>query len=289
MKSTLIGFFDELEHDFDFEYEVKQMLDNYENYTQVKYTIYIPSKGRSHHGHTVKLLESVGLTNYKIVVEPQDYKAYKEVWGDKVIQMELNDQGIAYARSFIKRYSKAQGEEFHWQIDDDMKAFQLRLADKNTNVNPIHCFAIVETVNDKFTNVGISCITSNVFAWAKSKLVGINKMTYGVVLIRNDTPCDWRVGVSEDLDYTLQNLECGLCTLSYNRVIFSTFTTGTLDGGNMLNLFVDDGRKQLYENTAELWPGIFIVKKLDNDKGWGYQITRKMKDLYKQMPKLKTV
>lgn len=277
-----------LEPNFDLEIELPKMLQNHIQYTTVRYTVYIPSKGRAHHGHTAKLFDSCGISNYKIVVEPQDYSAYVEKWGEaKVIQLPENDQGISYSRSFIKNYSKTQGEKFHWQVDDDMISFRLRLNNKNVKVDPRNCFAIVEAINDKFSNIGICGITHFAYAFSKKTAMTVNRMVYGVILANNDVEHSWRPGTNEDLDYSLQTLEAGFVTFAFNTVLFDTFSTGKLDGGNMLNLFAGDGRKQIYEKTASLWPGRFEVKKLDSDRGWTLKHTRRFYDDYIQSPKLK--
>lgn len=287
MMSTLSDFLG-LEPTFDFETEVSKMVLNHNQFTDVKYTIYIPSKGRAHHGHTAKLLDDCGITNYKIVVEPQDYESYVDKWGtEKVVELPENNQGIAFSRSFIKRYSRSQGEKFHWQMDDDMISFRLRLNNKNAKVNPRHCFSIVETINDKFSNIGICGITHFAYAFSKKTAIALNRMVYGIVLVNNDVMHDWRSGTNEDLDYSLQTLESGFVTIAFNTVLFDTFTTGKLDGGNMLNLFVGDGRKKIYEKTAELWPGRFEVRQLESDRGWTLKHIRRFYDDYKQTPKLK--
>jgi hypothetical protein len=274
-----------IEEEPDLEQIVSDMLNKYKTYTEVSYTIYIPSKGRAHHGHTAKLLDSCGLIRYKIVVEPQDYPLYVEKWGaDKIVMLPENNQGIAYSRSYIKKYSREQGEKFHWQIDDDMISFRLRLNNKNEKVDPRHCFSIVEAVNDLFSNIGICGITHFAYAFSKKTEIAVNRMVYGVVLVNNEVPHDWRGGTNEDLDYSLQTLESGYVTFAFNKVLFDTFSTGSLDGGNMLNLFVGDGRKQIYEKTVELWPGRFVVKELDSNRGWTLKHVRRFYDDYKQKP-----
>lgn len=279
----------DMEPDFDLEVEVPKMVQNHTEYTDLKYTIYIPSKGRSQYGHTAKLFDKYGIKHYKIVVEPQDYNAYVEQWGeDKIVQLPENDRGISYSRSFIKKYSRAQGEKFHWQMDDDMNSFRLRLNNKNVKVDPRNCFSIVETINDKFSNVGICGITHFAYAFSKKTSIAVNRMVYGVVLVNNDVEHDWRPDTNEDLDYSLQTLEAGYVTLAFNTVLFDTYTTGVLEGGNMLNLFAGDGRKKIYEKTAELWPGRFEVRELNGkNKGWTLKHIRRFYDDYKQRPQLK--
>lgn len=277
-----------LEPEFDLDKTVGNMVAKYQDYTKVNYTIYIPSKGRAQYGHTAKLLDDCEITNYKIVVEPQDYDAYVARWGkEKIVMLPENDQGISFSRSYIKKYSRERGEKFHWQMDDDMISFRLRMNNKNVKVNPRHCFSIVEAINDMFTNVGICGITHFAYAFAKKTHISTNKMVYGVILANNDVPHEWRPGTNEDLDYSLQTLESKFVTIAFNTVLFDTFTTGKLEGGNMLNLFAGDGRRQIYEKTAELWPGRFKVKELDTGRGWTLKHTRRFYDDYKQKPNLK--
>jgi len=285
--STLSEFLG-LEPGFDFEVEIPKMVLNHEQYTDVKYTVYIPSKGRAHHGHTAKLLDGCGVTNYKLVVEPQEYDAYVDKWGkEKVVKLPENDQGISFSRSYIKKYSQQQGEKFHWQMDDDLLSFRLRINNKNAKINPKHCLSIVETVTDKFTNIGISGITHFAYAFSKKTAIAINRMVYQVILVNNDISHDWRTGTNEDLDFSLQTLESGFVTIAFNTVLFDSYVTGKLDGGNMLNLFVGDGRKKIYEKTVELWPGRFIVKQLESNRGWTLKHIRKFYNDYKQTPRLK--
>jgi hypothetical protein len=286
--STLSEFLG-LEPGFDFEEEIPKMVLNHEQYTDVKYTVYIPSKDRAQLCHTAKLLDDCGITNYKIVVEPQDYESYVNKWGpEKIVQLPDNDQGIAFSRSFIKKYSQSQGEKFHWQVDDDVISFRVRQNNKNVKINPKHCFSIVETINDKFTNIGMCGITHLAYAFAKKTHVGLNKFAYCVVLVNNNTPHLWRKNILEDLDYSLQTLDQGLVILTFNSIIFEAPSTGTVSGGNMTNMFKDDNRKKIYDNTVIQWPDRMKVIEVKNkNKGWTLKHIRKFYNDYKQTPRLK--
>lgn len=287
--SLLESLFDIKDETFDLEKELPLLIEKHEENLDVKYRIYIPSKGRAKYGQTAKLLKSVGITNFKIVVEPQDYESYKEFWlEEELLMMDKNDQGIAYARTFIKQYSRSQDEEYHWQIDDDMNYFRLRMGGKNVKVNPRSCFNIVETVCSKFSNVALLGITHFAYAFAKKTQVSINRMTYGSYLIRSDLPMIWRHGVLDDLDFSLQVLEAGHCTIAFNTVLFDTAATNTLEGGNQLTMFASaDKRKLTYERTVEYWPGRFTVKKLEGNRDWTLKHTRRFYNDYKQLPKPK--
>lgn len=288
--NTLSHFLDlEEETKFDFESELPNLIEKHQDNLEVKYRIYIPSKGRAKYGQTAKLLDSLGITNYRIVIEPQDYDEYLKFWpSSHLLVLPENDRGISYSRSFIKNYSHFQGEEFHWQMDDDMNGFKIRMNNKNVKVDARSCFNIVETVCDKFDNVVLCGITHFAYAFAKKTHIAVNRMGYGVVLIKSNVECDWRPETNEDLDFSLQLLEKGYVTLAFNSVLFDTLATGKLEGGNQLNLFAEDGRKKIYENTAKLWPGRFVVKQLEEgDRGWTLKHIRRFYNDYKQRPQLK--
>lgn len=286
--STLSKFIDFEEPTFDFEKELQNLIEKYETKTEVNFPIYIPSKGRAKYGQTAKLLDSVGLP-YRIVIEPQDLESYKEYWPEDVLLvMPKNDQGIAYSRSFIKQHAHEQGEEYHWQIDDDMNSFKIRMNKKNVKVNPRSCFSIVEEICGKFSNIGLCGITHFAYAFAKKTQIALNRMTYGSYLIKSDLPMQWRHGVLDDLDFSLQVLEAGYCTIAFNTILFDTAATNTLEGGNQLNMFASgDARRLTYEKTVEYWPGRFRVKQLEGSRGWTLKHLRRFYNDYKQYPKLK--
>ena len=258
--------------------------------SDIKYTVYIPSKGRhvasAASGSTAMLMEEHGITNYKIVVEPQDYEEYaKNFAPEKLVQLPENDQGIAYARTFIKEYSLTNGEKFSWQMDDDMRWFAIRMTNKNERCKPYTAMGIIEETTDMFSNIGISGITSVAFAFSKKNRLNLNKMAYGVVLINNETEHKWRDGVSEDLDYSLQLLEDKYVSLSFNHICFITPSTGANAGGNQLNLFKDDNRKKMFEKTVETWPNrLKVIPHSSPKKKWALKQTRKFYADYNQQP-----
>ncbi len=88
---------------------------------QPRYPVYIPSKGRAAQVLTAKCFAADGVP-FRLVVEPQEVEAYAAVWGRScLLILPENNQGLVYARNWIKAYSIAQGQERHWQFDDDIK------------------------------------------------------------------------------------------------------------------------------------------------------------------------
>ena len=248
-----------------------------------KYTIYIPSKGRPTNNKTAKLLKNL---NYKIVVEPQDYDDYNKVYPvENLIKLDFNDRGLAYVRNYINQYSRQLGELYHWQLDDDINCFKFRKKNytNNETTEPLLAISIVEHCVDMFTNVAISGIGSNAFAFSKRYPVQKNRLAYQCMLINNLIENEWKMGGVEDWYYTFDVLEQGYCTLAFHHIMTQTSSTMQSPGGSTGIHFAGDKRKLLYEQFIKRWPNRFILKEYpDSVKQWRLQHTRKFFNDYKQ-------
>jgi hypothetical protein len=254
-----------------------------------KYTIYIPSKGRA---TTIKTTNTLKGLNYILVVEPQDYDAYCKVHSpNHLLQMDENDQGLAYVRNFIKQYSRSIGELRHWQIDDDIEGFKVRKqnTDKNEKVTAITCLSIVEHCTDMFTNVAISGINSDVFAFSRRHAVQKNKLTCQCVLVDNTIDGEWAFGGIEDWHYTLTVLKNGHCTLAFDHLMTNSPAPGKYPGGCTDIHYSENVLKPMLEEFKTLWPGRFFIKEEPNSpKKWRLKSIRKFFNDYKQHLILKT-
>lgn len=271
---------------FDFVEFVQDLVNDFENQTKSKYTIYIPSKGRPDTIRTHKRCEGL---KYKIVVEPQDYDSYLNTFGvDQLVKMDKNDQGLPFARNFIKNYSIEQGEKFHWQFDDDIKNFLVRVGNKNVKTNPANCMSIVEQTMDLFSNISISSMTDVSYAFSKKQPVRLNYLTYTCVLVNNSVDVSWRKGTVEDWDYTLLSLEKNYCTMPFCHVLFESHDTGANPGGNQLTEWpTEERRKEYYQNFVNLWPKYFSVgEHRTKTRIWSLRPKRTI-NVYKQQPILK--
>jgi len=256
-----------------------------------KYTIYVPSKGRPS-TTTATVLSKIGL-DYKLVIEPQDYDSYCKVHSpDKIVVLDKNDGGLRYARKFIKRYSRAAGEEKHWELDDDVEKFFIRPkgSTKNVVTDPLLCMSIVEYCMDMFSNVALSGICSYAYAFSKNYAVQKNRHVYQCVLFDNSVSVEDDCACAiEDWDHTLRVLEAGYCTLAFHHIMQQCTPTMKLPGGATTTVYAGDNRKLAYEAFSKLWPGRFAVKEYpDSIKRWRLQHVRKFFNDYKQTPILKT-
>lgn len=62
--------------------------------------------------------------DWKIFVEPQDYNLYCYRFGSEcVVQLPDNNQGLGYAKNFIKNYALQNNYSHIYKMDDDVKGF----------------------------------------------------------------------------------------------------------------------------------------------------------------------
>ena len=222
----------------------------------MKYSIYIPSKNRSLYCLTANLLRQDEV-DFKIVVEPQDAKTYKERYGEKVLVMDKNDAGIAYARNWIKRYSISEGEKYHWQIDDNIRNFKKRYDGKNHKHHTLDCLPEVEDYVSQHDNIAISGLKHSNFAFSAKNCKDFNKQIYSCFLVKNDVPINWREDVVEDTDYSLQVLTKGYCTVIFNRLVMDKMATGKMKGGNTEISYGEVGRVKRSVGLQKAWPDAF--------------------------------
>jgi hypothetical protein len=251
-------------------------------YTSNKYTIYIPSR----HRPECKVTNVLRGLQYKVVVEPQDYDSYCKIHGkETVISLPKDNQGLPYARTFIKNYSAGLGEARHWQIDDDIEAFKVRPLgqSKNLVVNPILCLSIAEYVTDMVSNVAITGINGDTFAFSRRNMVQLNKLTCQCVLIDNAVDAEWEYGGMEDWDYTLKVLEAGNCTLAFDHIMTHSPAPGVRPGGNTEIHYQSDELKLTMEKFVIRWPNRFLIQKEEfSGKLWRLKSARRFFNDYKQ-------
>jgi hypothetical protein len=228
----------------------------------LKYTIYIPSKGRPNCS-TPKLL---GNTKYYLVVEPQDKKAYIDNFGkNKVLVLNKNNKGLWYARKWIKKYSTKKSEKFHWQIDDDIRAFMKRdvKLQKNKRRTAYSVLGHIENYVQRYKNIGMAGLKSEAFAWGAKRDLDFNKQIAGVALLNNKVKVSYRDNVIEDTDYSMQVLSAGgdYCTVLFNRLILSTVKLGSNEGGHQSS---NDYLKRA-KGLIKKWPQHFKIKERSSD------------------------
>ena len=226
----------------------------------MQYPIYVPSRGRFTTATTPVLLTMAGL-DYFLVVEKKEFDDYVKYFPlTNIISLPGSDYGsLGFARNFTKEHAKKRGHQYHWQLDDDFTAvFQHRLGKKDSTPM-VEIFNHVEAFVAKYSNIGQVGFSATNFLRQKVKEYQLNTYTYGVLLVNNGTKSKHRMHVT-DLDYNLQLLFEGYCTVRFDCFAFSTPTMSSRPGG-----CTGTPREQQIKNTLKLWPDIIpgIVQKGD--------------------------
>lgn len=245
----------------------------------MKYPIFIPSKNRADECYTSDLLKQYNISHY-IVVEPQDYEKYDSKYPN-LIKLDRDNQGLSYARNFIKKLAKEGGFKYHWQLDDDIKQFQVRENGKNVKKDPLSIFNHIESYIDQYVNIAIAGLRDCVFAWTQKYDVSVNKLVASAFIVRSNTDIRWGKDLIEDVDYCMQSLLSGYCTLIFNRLLYQKKPNAVAKGGQL-----SDSMKYyelLNKNVVKKYPESFKLR-LDKKRGIYKLAPSRVWGTFKQRP-----
>jgi hypothetical protein len=239
--------------------------------------IFIPSKGRHESGLTWKALDSMGVSRYRVIVEPQEYDMYRKVLPPEkllVLDIKYKEQydtcddvpyaenprvGSGASRNFGWDIAKQEGAEWHWIIDDNIRRF-IVYNDNKKHVARFDTFACIERFVENYRNVTMAGMQYMMFIPRKEKnypLI-INTRIFSCNLIKTDSPFRWRGRYNEDVILSLDMLEAGNCTILFNTYLCEKLRTGTIKGGNTDELYKDGTEaksrllKSVYPNKVKL-------------------------------------
>lgn len=224
------------------------------------YPIFIPSKGRYNNNLTANLFNKYNI-DYKLVVEDCEFNQYKDIYGkEKIIKLDDSNYGhVAYVRNYIKKYATTRGFKRCWQIDDDIKGVMKRTKDGMIEVNPLEAIKCVEQITDKFSNIGISGLSSNVFGKLSKNHIELNKSVYSFWLLNLKLNFMFKPNTMEDIDYNLRCLVNSYCTLRFTNYLFKWTKTESQKGGNTEH-YAGKGKDVLHINTYMEWSHIVKIK-----------------------------
>ncbi len=231
-----------------------------------KYPIFIPSKGRSDKAMTISMFLKDDV-DFHIVVEPQDVENYEQFGRDRLLILPENDQGLVYARNWIKEYSISQGHERHWQFDDDIRKMRRIYKGYRLPCESGIALAMLEKFVDRYENIALASFNSDFFipvtggtARSHRPPFFLNFRCYTCFLMLNSIPNKWRYRYNEDTDMTLQVLADGWCTILFNAYLIDTPETMSY-GGGQTPVYVDDGRLKMSRDLERVWPGVVTTRR----------------------------
>jgi hypothetical protein len=224
-----------------------------------KYQIYIPSKGRASNCITANVLLSEG-SEFQIVVEPQDFEEYKKYYADNLLlKLPKNNMGIGYVRAFIKTYATENNQSYYWQLDDDLK-FKKRIDDNNVYHSALDIFCEIEKYVDEHKNIGIASLRNQVFAWTLKTELTLNIQCCAATLVNTKMEAQYQSNIVEDTDFNMQVLTSGLCTVTFDKLLFMTGTPSKLKGGCSGAAYYDK-LTEYQENFVSKWGNSFVINK----------------------------
>jgi hypothetical protein len=197
-----------------------------------RYPVYIPSKGRADVSYTARFFLEDGL-EFRIVVEPQEYETYREKFGaERLLKLPQNNQGLIYARNWIRDHSTKEGFSRNWQFDDNIRWVYRMNKGKRIRCNANVALSAIEDFCDRYTNIGIAGLNYDMFALNDiDKPYYLNCHTYSACLFSNTMPYRWRLRMNDDVDICLQVVTGGMCTVNFNSFLVKKCNTMTVKGG----------------------------------------------------------
>lgn len=235
------------------------------NESKTRFPIGIPSLGRADNCITAQRLEDEGL-DFLIFVEPHEFAEYEKNFAGKVRSLPRSHYGgLGGSRGEIKKYFDGLGYEWHWQLDDDIQL--MRTCDRSSGkprskkTTFREAMRSVEERASSYSNLALASISSSVFGALRPALE-VNKMCCGFMFIRSND-LEWHYDVIEDIDYSLQVLEAGLCTALYCDFLFTCVPSTGQEGG-CVGIRKDTSHdREMKQRTADKWSkyGLKVVDK----------------------------
>ena len=239
-----------------------------------EHPVYIVSKSRWEKRLTSSALHRMGVPHF-IVVEEQELAAYRAAVDgsatllvlDKAYQRdydtcdELGDaksRGPGPARNFVWDHSVANGDDWHWVMDDNIQGFYRLNHNLKTPVGDGTILRCMEDFIARYENVAMAGPNYFMFAPRKSRQPPFvtNTRIYSCNLIRNDVPYRWRGRYNEDTDLSLRMLKDGWCTVLFNAFLQWKMPTQSVRGGNTQEFYEIEGTLPKSKMQVNLHPDI---------------------------------
>ena len=216
------------------------MIDN-----KPKTMIYVPSKGRYDTNITANSLEKLGV-KHKVVVEPQEFNQYKNALGeDRVLVLPFSNHGDGptHSRNFIWEYSKNEGEDWHWVMDDNIDGFVRFNNNRKIQCKSAGIFKAAEDFVWRYENISMAGLEYRFFIPDRSKRgpYRLNTRIYSCNLIKNNTNYRWEGRYNEDTDLSLRMLKDGWVTVLFQAFLCNKAATQTVSGGNSKEFYDGEG------------------------------------------------
>lgn len=249
----------------------------------MKLLVAIPSKGRADtiFKRTLRWVPRTGF-EVRIFVEPQELEAYREaardgnyqhyltVTDNQFISIRKNDQGLGYAKGFIKRWAIKNGYDLVFKLDDDVLRFTGRGKNKDDGDMIIDFSAMVGRCRwafGRYPDVGAIGFPYRNELFEPKEWTHINRRLQSCYIIRTELIQDG-FSTFEDFAQYIYIRSLNKVTLRYGLMGIDAADVGKNRGG--CQLF--DREAQLDEEVPKLrkiYPALEF--KRVQGKAWGFE------------------
>jgi len=201
---------------------------------------------------------------HRIIVEPEEKEAYDEAIEKAginaetiVLDLDYKEQyekcddlgltrstGPGPARNFAWDISIAEGYDWHWVMDDNIRKFVRFNYNELTPCNSPGFWRAMEDFSGRYENVAMAGPNYTMFVPSRilHRPYTLNTRIYSCNLIRNDVPFRWRGRYNEDTILSLDMLKAGWCTIQFYAFLQMKLPTQTMKGGNTQEFYHAEGK-----------------------------------------------
>jgi len=223
------------------------------------YPIFVISKGRYDKCLTARELTLMNVPFF-LVVEPQEYDAYKEKYPNaKIIQTPFSNlgQGSIPVRNHVWDIAIKMDVNRYWILDDNIEGFHRLNRNEKYKVADGTIFRCCEDFVDRYKNVPMAGMNYHSFCKKTDSLPAfyLNTRVYSCILLETKIPHRWRGKFNEDTDLSIRLLKDGFCTILFNAFLCGKVTTMRMKGGNTDDVYSEtDNRREFAESLVEQHP-----------------------------------
>jgi len=227
--------------------------------------IFIATKGRAGNSNIIKQIDN-DKGNLFLFIEPQEIEIYERFYKNaKIINIEKNNNGLAYVRNFMLQYAIKEKLNLYWNLDDDVTLYKVengKLLKENHNI----LYEAEKLFKDDET-IAQASLEYCQFAWCSSNQLDYNRYCDCVVAIKpylcKDLFFDEKAVLKLDRDFTIQVISSGLKTLKINKYAFKCPKNGSNKGGlfDVYKLGVEQANSEYMQNKWGENICLSIVKK----------------------------
>jgi hypothetical protein len=209
--------------------------------------VYIPSWSRAEVSTTGRVLDRLGVP-YRLVVQEDQYDAYARRYpADRLLILDPAYQhnydacgdfpgkqlGPGPVRNFAWDHAKAEGAEWFWTMDDNIRGFYRFHRNERVAVDDGAIFAAMEDFCSRYTNIAMAGPQYVMFAPSRLKTAPfvLNTRVFSCQLHRTDLPYRYRGRYNDDAILSLDILKAGWCTVSFYAFLQLKAPTQTVPGG----------------------------------------------------------